>query len=73
MEEQTTKMILEELKYIRKRLDNMYDDFSKINARISTIETKVDSHIFEHWKYFAAVIVVITGFVSGVNIYFGGK
>lgn len=58
--------LLEELKYIRGRVDQVYGAIDTQNQRVTAIETKVDGHLNSHWKFISASMAIVAVVVGAV-------
>jgi len=60
--------ILEEIKYVRGRVDEIYDVLMEQNRRITKAETKIEGHINAHWKWGSILVGAITAFIAIVKV-----
>jgi len=76
MDDDTIKTLRQESRYIRDRLDAIYNIVSEEKERVSKLEiiTKdnsknIDKHLENHWKIVGVAIAIMTIIVAMINTY----
>jgi len=57
-------LLLQEIKYVRKRVDSLHEITAKQNKNSAVMKSRLDQHIESHWKWIAGILIMSGAIVT---------
>lgn len=62
------EVLLQEIRYVRARVDEIYNVATQNETRVCKLEERMNNHITEHWKFFGALIAIIVTTIAAILV-----
>lgn len=69
MEDTMDGEVLTEIRYVRDRIDQLYNVVSNQKSEITNVSVKLREHIDFHWKFFTILSLAATAIAIGVSMW----